>query len=164
MKLKSVNLSIKNGQFIDPFPRYEHYIASNTSITWPFLSINIFLFYQFFGEIYWIVLSTWLEWLKEKKLLSLTEWYLSHRPFIEFIEVNSEKQYLYQYFPYQYTQLDNFEKIYRPNNTSHLLVSAGVCEYVLSILRRCLCVIEIDFKFFFQSNQTNQKMSEIGPN
>ena len=33
-----------------------------------------------------------------------------YRPFIEFIEVNSQKWYLYRYFPYQYFLLDKFEK------------------------------------------------------
>ena len=52
IKLKSVNLLTKNGQFIDPFPRYEPYTVSNTSISCRLLSTNIFWFYQFLG-IYW---------------------------------------------------------------------------------------------------------------
>ena len=33
-----------------------------------------------------------------------------YHPFIEFIEVNSEKRYLYWYFPYRYLLVDKFEK------------------------------------------------------
>ena len=47
IKLKSINLSSKNGQFFNLFPRYETLLVSNPLVSCSILLINFFCFIDF---------------------------------------------------------------------------------------------------------------------